>query len=97
MPAATITQAEDNEGRRWAFKRVQSDGQSVREAERLAKLGSHPLVVPLQSIFVDNGATYLQMPFYQHGDLRAWVEKIKVHLYVIGYSWLDAVHKTAST
>ncbi len=78
MPAAMITEAEDTEGRKWALKRVQADGQAVREAERLAKLCKHPLVVPLQSIFVDGGIIFLQMPFYRNGDLRAWVEKIKV-------------------
>lgn len=38
------------------------------------KLRSHPLVVPLQSIFVDNRVTFLQMPFYTKGDLRRWDE-----------------------
>ncbi len=78
MPAAMITEAEDSEGRKWALKRIQSDSQSVREAERLVKLRKHPLVVPLQSIFMDGGVTFLQMPFYRNGDLRTWVEKIKV-------------------
>ena len=63
----------------WAMKRIQSDSQSIREAERLMKLRSHPLVVPLQSIFMENDVTFLQMPFYANGDLRRWVEQIKVH------------------
>jgi len=78
MPAPMVTEAEDSEGRKWALKRIQGDGHSVREAERLVKLRKHPLVVPLQSIFMDGGATFLQMPFYKNGDLRTWVEKIKV-------------------
>lgn len=77
--AATIVKAEDIEGRIWAMKRIQSDSQSIREAERLVKLRSHPLVVPLQGIFMDSGVTFLQMPFYTNGDLRRWVEQIKVH------------------
>ena len=64
----------------WALKRIQSDSQSIREAERLVKLRSHPLVVPLHSIFVDHGVTFLQMPFYANGDLRRWVEQIQVSL-----------------
>ena len=76
-PAATVTQAEDSSGRLWALKRIQGDHQSVREAERLVKLKGHPLIVPLQSVFVDNGVTYLQMPFYRHGNLRTWVEQMK--------------------
>ena len=76
--ATTILKAEDSEGRVWALKRIQSDSQSMREAERLVKLRSHPLVVPLQSIFVDQGVTFLQMPFYANGDLRRWIEQIKV-------------------
>lgn len=79
MPAAMISEVEDSEGRKWALKRINGDSQSVLEAERLAKLRNHPLVVPLQSIFVDGGVTFLQMPFYRNGDLRAWVEKIKVY------------------
>ena len=78
--AATIVKAEDNEGHIWALKRIQSDSQSIREAERLVKLRGHPLVVPLQGIFVDHGVTFLQMPFYANGDLRRWVEQIKVQL-----------------
>ena len=77
--ACTIIKAENSEGRVWALKRIQSDRQSVREAERLVRLRSHPLVVPLQSIFVDHGVTFLQIPFYANGDLRRWVEQIKVH------------------
>ena len=71
MPAAMISEVEDSEGRKWALKRINVDSQSVRGAERLAKLGNHPLVVRLQSIFVDGGVTFLQMPFYRNGDLRA--------------------------
>ena len=62
----------------WALKRIHSDSQSITEAERLVKLRSHPLVLPLQSIFEDQGVIYLQMPFYVNGDLRRWVEQIKV-------------------
>jgi len=75
MPAPMVTEAEDSEGRKWALKRIQGDEHSVREAERLRK---HPLVVPLQSIFVDGGATFLQVPFYRNGNLQTWIEKIKV-------------------
>ena len=75
---ATIIKAEDSEGRIWAMKRIQSDSQSIREAERLVKLRSHPLVVPLRSIFVDHEVTFLQMPFYANGNLRRWVEQVKV-------------------
>lgn len=75
---AAVFEAEDGTGRRWALKRIQGDNQSVREAERLFKLKGHPLIVPLESVFVDKGATYFQMPFYQHGNLRTWVEQLKV-------------------
>ena len=78
--AAMVYKAEDSNGQIWALKRVQADAQTVREAERLVKLHKHPLVVPLHSIFQDSGVTYLQMTFYKNGDLRAWVEKIKVSL-----------------
>ena len=78
---AAVCEAEDGTGRRWALKRMQGDHQSVREAERLVKLKGHPLIVPLESVFVDKGITYLQMPFYQHGNLRTWVEQLKVSLH----------------
>lgn len=78
-PAATVIEAEDQAGRVWALKRIQGDRQSVREAERMVKLRDHPLVVHLESVFLDGQAIYLQMPFYKHGNLRTWVEQIKVH------------------
>ena len=77
---AAVCEAEDSTGHRWALKRIQGDNQSVREAEHLVKLKGHPLIVPLESVFVDRGITYLQMPFYQHGNLRTWVEQLKVCL-----------------
>ena len=83
--AAAIVKAEDSDGRMWALKRIQSNSQSIREAERLVKLHSHPLVVPLQSIFLDQGVTFLQMPFYANGDLRRWVEQIKARHCCIQY------------
>ena len=73
-----MTEAEDSDGRRWALKRIAGSDQLAREADRLAKLQGHPLIVPLQSIFVDGGVTYLQIPFYPGGNLRIWVEQVKV-------------------
>ena len=75
-----MCEAEDCTGRHWALKRIQGDNQSVREAERLTRLKGHPLIVPLESVFVDKGTTYLQMPFYGHGKLRTWVEQLKVSI-----------------
>lgn len=80
---ASVSEAEDSTGRRWALKRIPEDNQSVREAERLVKLKGHPLIVPLESVFVDRGITYLQMPFYQRGNLRTWVEQLKVRLFIV--------------
>ena len=77
-PAPAVTEAEDSDGRRWALKRIAGSDQLAREADRLAKLQGHPLIVPLQSIFVEGGVTYLQMPFYPKGNLRIWVEQVKV-------------------
>lgn len=76
-PAPMVFKARDHEGQVWAVKRVRANTQSIREAERLARL-RHPLVVPLHSIFEDDNITYLQMPFYEKGDLRTWMEHIKV-------------------
>ncbi len=72
-----VFKARDHEGHVWALKRVRVNAQSIREAERLARL-HHPLVVPLHSIFEDDNITYLQMRFYEKGDLRTWMEHIKV-------------------
>ena len=77
-PAPAVTEAEDSDGRRWALKRVAGSDQLAREADRLAKLQGHPLIVPLQSIFVDEGVTHLQMPSHPKGNLRIWVEQVKV-------------------
>ena len=77
-PAAMVAKAEDSAGRIWALKRIQGDSHSVREAERMVKLCEHPLIVQLQSVFMDGQAIFLQMPFYQHGNLRTWFEQIKV-------------------
>ena len=40
----------------------------------------YPLVTPLQSVFIDKDSIHLQMPFYTNGNLRTWVEQIKVAL-----------------
>ncbi|KAL3146449.1 hypothetical protein ABBQ32_003124 [Trebouxia sp. C0010 RCD-2024] len=61
--AATIVKTEDSEGRVWALKRIQTDRQSIKQAERLVKLRRYPLVVPMHSIFVDHGVNSSQMPF----------------------------------
>ncbi len=76
-PAPMVFKARDHEGHVWALKRVRANAQPIREAERLARL-HHPLVVPLQSIFEDDNIIYLQMRFYEKGDLRTWMEHIKV-------------------
>ena len=73
-----VTEAEDSAGAIWALKRIQGDSHSIREAERMVKLCDHPLVVNLQSVFMDGQAMFLQMPFYKHGNLRIWVEQMKV-------------------
>ena len=73
-----VTEAQDCAGRTWALKRIHGDSHSIREAERMFKLCGHPLLVQLQSVFVDGQAMYLQMPFYRHGNLRTWFEQMKV-------------------
>lgn len=92
---AAVCEAEDSTGRRWALKRVPEDNQSVREAERLVKLQGHPLIVPLESVFVDRGITYLQMPFYQRGNLRTWVEQMKVRCLKVSVIMDLHMHVTA--
>lgn len=89
---AAVSEAEDSTGRRWALKRIPEDSQSVRDTERLVKLKGHPLVVPLESVFVDRGITYLQMPFYQRGNLRTWVEQLKVRFLNVSVICIRRLH-----
>ena len=65
---------------KWAIKGIDSGANAAREAERLCKLRGHPLIVSLRSTFMDADWLYLQMPFYQNGNLRKWVEQIQVNL-----------------
>lgn len=74
----SVMEVEDLSQQKWAIKGVDNGPNAAREAERLGKLCGHPLIVPLQSTFMDADRLYLQMPFYQNGNLRNWVEQIKV-------------------
>jgi serine/threonine protein kinase len=74
----SVREVEDLGKQKWAIKGIDSGPNAAREAERLCKLRGHPLIVPLHSTFMDAGRLYLQMPFYQNGNLRKWVEQIKV-------------------
>lgn len=74
-----MREVEDSGKQKWAVKGIDSGPNAAREAERLCKLLGHPLIVPLRSTFMDADRLYLQMPFYQNGNLRKWVEQIKVN------------------
>ena len=74
----SVWEVEDLSQQKWAIKGVDSGPNAAREAQRLCKLHGHPLIVPLRSTFMDADTLYLQMPFYQNGNLRIWVEQIKV-------------------
>jgi len=83
----SVREVEDLSKQKWAIKGIDSGANGAREAERLCKLRGHPLIVPLRSTFMDADRLYLQMPFYQNGNLRKWVEQIKVNLqYCMLYS-----------
>lgn len=75
----SVREVEDLGKQKWAIKGIDSSPSAAREAERLCKLRGHPLIVPLHSTFMDADRLYLQMPYYQNGNLRQWVEQIKVH------------------
>ena len=76
----SVSEVEDVSKQKWAIKGIDSGPNAAREAERLCKLHRHPLIVPLQSTFLDADRLYLQMPFYKDGSLRHWAESIKVCL-----------------
>ncbi|KAL0045887.1 hypothetical protein WJX82_007633 [Trebouxia sp. C0006] len=73
----SVREVEDLGKHKWAIKGIDSGANAAREAERLCKLRGHPLIVSLSSTFMDADRLYLQMPFYQNGNLRKWVEQIK--------------------
>ncbi len=75
-----MREVEDLSKKKWAIKGIDSGASAAREAERLCKLRGHPLIVPLHSTFLDADRLYLQMPLYQNGNLRKWVEQTKVNL-----------------
>lgn len=77
----SVLEVVDLEGCKWAIKSIDNDRHAIREAERLSKLNGHPLMMPLQSVFVDRGSICLQMPFYC--NLRSWVGKIKVMIKLV--------------
>eukprot|EP00899_Mesostigma_viride_P007931 jgi/Mesvir1/17139/Mv26415-RA.1 len=66
---------EDWNGRQWVVKEMGPGPELRREVNRLKAL-QHPLVIPLERVFIDNNVAYLQMPYYKNGNLRGWVDSI---------------------
>eukprot|EP00899_Mesostigma_viride_P007935 jgi/Mesvir1/17142/Mv07566-RA.1 len=66
---------EDWHGRQWVVKAMGPGPELRREVNRLKAL-QHPLVIPLERVFIDNNVAYLQMPYYKNGNLRGWVDSI---------------------
>ena len=48
----------------------------LKEAKFLKRL-NHPCVVSVNSIFIDEHYGYIEMPFYENGNLRSWIETKK--------------------
>ncbi|KAK9810317.1 hypothetical protein WJX72_008494 [[Myrmecia] bisecta] len=75
--SSVVDEVEDvHTGKRWALKRLFNHSHLVGEADRLARIGCHPLIVALESIFVVGNMTYLQMPLYTEGNLRTCEVKV---------------------
>eukprot|EP00899_Mesostigma_viride_P022591 jgi/Mesvir1/3516/Mv25303-RA.2 len=67
---------EDWNGKKWVVKEIGPGAELRREVNRLKAL-QHPLVIPLERVFIDNNVAYLQMPYYKNGNLRGWFQRIK--------------------
>jgi serine/threonine protein kinase len=54
-----------------------------KEAERLWRL-QHPLIVPISKVFLDklqpDSICYIQMPYYEKGNLREWTKRMQSHV-----------------
>jgi serine/threonine protein kinase len=75
----TVLKAVDPDGQPCVLKSFLLDSKASdkfhTEIEILRKL-SHlrsPLVVPIQLVFIDDGIGYIQMPFYEMGDMEKWL------------------------
>ena len=58
--------------KRFAVGDARTRGQMEKEIRVLQKL-RHPLIVELQAVFYDEGDSYLQLPYAEHGTLREWM------------------------
>eukprot|EP00899_Mesostigma_viride_P007084 jgi/Mesvir1/16377/Mv18122-RA.4 len=76
LGSSHVRLVEDLAGTQWVIKELCRAGELRREGGRLQAL-QHPLVIPLERIFIDGGLAYLQMPYCKNGSLRSWFEQIK--------------------
>ncbi len=58
--------------KRFAVGDARTRGQMEKEIRVLQKL-RHPLIVELEAVFFDEGDSYLQLPYAEHGTLREWM------------------------
>ncbi|KAK3282424.1 hypothetical protein CYMTET_9835 [Cymbomonas tetramitiformis] len=72
---ARVLLVEDSFGE-WVLKELPRNREFEQEALRLHLL-AHPLVVHVECIFFHDKFAYVQMPYYEKGNLRAWTEHIK--------------------
>jgi serine/threonine protein kinase len=65
-------------GAKVVIKSCSASKELQREVASFQRLGRHPLLVPLLSVFEEGGQLQLVMPHYSKGDMRPWFNAAKV-------------------